>query len=91
MPIFGFCINIWSQLSKLALLIVCFVPNFDIQTGSKLWDKQNLGEPDAMMASDGKRRLVAPDWRQLDPGQCTEPFFGLGLRRVTHARVGWPV
>jgi 2,4-dienoyl-CoA reductase-like NADH-dependent reductase (Old Yellow Enzyme family) len=33
------------------------------QVTCQLWDKEALHEPGVMMASDGKRRLVAPDWR----------------------------
>jgi len=32
------------------------------QVTCQLRDKQGLDEPGVMMASDGKRRLVAPDW-----------------------------
>ena len=35
------------------------------QVTCQLWDKRNLDEPDAMMASDGKHRLVAPDWAPI--------------------------
>jgi 2,4-dienoyl-CoA reductase-like NADH-dependent reductase (Old Yellow Enzyme family) len=33
------------------------------QVTCKLWDRVALDEPDVKLASDGKRRLVAPRWR----------------------------
>jgi dimethylglycine catabolism A len=34
------------------------------QVTCKLWDREELGAPDVTLASDGKRRLVAPRWRR---------------------------
>jgi 2,4-dienoyl-CoA reductase-like NADH-dependent reductase (Old Yellow Enzyme family) len=34
------------------------------QVTCKLWDRDELDEPDVTLASDGKRRLVAPRWRR---------------------------
>jgi 2,4-dienoyl-CoA reductase-like NADH-dependent reductase (Old Yellow Enzyme family) len=34
------------------------------QVTCKLWDRDSLDEPDVTIASDGKRRLVAPRWRR---------------------------
>jgi 2,4-dienoyl-CoA reductase-like NADH-dependent reductase (Old Yellow Enzyme family) len=34
------------------------------QVTCKLWDRDDLGGPDVTLASDGKRRLVAPKWRR---------------------------
>jgi 2,4-dienoyl-CoA reductase-like NADH-dependent reductase (Old Yellow Enzyme family) len=34
------------------------------QVTCKLWDRDALDEPDVTLASDGKRRLVAPRWRR---------------------------
>lgn len=33
------------------------------QVTCKLWDRLDLNEPDISLSRDGKRRLVAPDWR----------------------------
>jgi len=35
------------------------------QVTCKLWDREELDAPDVTLASDGKRRLVAPRWRKL--------------------------
>ena len=32
------------------------------QVTCKLWDREELDEPDLRRASDGKRRLMPPDW-----------------------------
>jgi len=32
------------------------------QVTCKLWDREQLGAPDVTLASDGKRRLIAPHW-----------------------------
>jgi hypothetical protein len=32
------------------------------QVTCQLWDREDLDEPGLRMSSDGKRRLVAPDW-----------------------------
>jgi 2,4-dienoyl-CoA reductase-like NADH-dependent reductase (Old Yellow Enzyme family) len=34
------------------------------QVTCKLWDRDELDEPDVTLATDGKRRLVAPRWRR---------------------------
>jgi dimethylglycine catabolism A len=34
------------------------------QVTCKLWDRDDLDEPDVVLAADGKRRLVAPRWRR---------------------------
>ncbi|HEY5944982.1 MAG TPA: NADH:flavin oxidoreductase [Kofleriaceae bacterium] len=34
------------------------------QVTCKLWDRDELDEPDVTLAADGKRRLVAPRWRR---------------------------
>jgi hypothetical protein len=34
------------------------------QVTCKLWDRDELDAPDVTLASDGKRRLVAPKWRK---------------------------
>jgi 2,4-dienoyl-CoA reductase-like NADH-dependent reductase (Old Yellow Enzyme family) len=34
------------------------------QVTCKLWDRDALDEPDVVLASDGKRRLIAPRWRR---------------------------
>jgi hypothetical protein len=34
------------------------------QVTCKLWDRDDLDKPDVTLASDGKRRLVAPKWRR---------------------------
>jgi 2,4-dienoyl-CoA reductase-like NADH-dependent reductase (Old Yellow Enzyme family) len=34
------------------------------QVTCKLWDRDDLDEPDVVLATDGKRRLVAPRWRR---------------------------
>ncbi|HLL24817.1 MAG TPA: NADH:flavin oxidoreductase, partial [Kofleriaceae bacterium] len=34
------------------------------QVTCKLWDREQLDAPDVTLASDGKRRLVAPKWRR---------------------------
>ncbi len=34
------------------------------QVTCKLWDREELDEPDVKLAADGKRRLVAPKWRR---------------------------
>jgi 2,4-dienoyl-CoA reductase-like NADH-dependent reductase (Old Yellow Enzyme family) len=34
------------------------------QVTCKLWDREQLDEPDVKLAADGKRRLVAPRWRR---------------------------
>ena len=34
------------------------------QVTCKLWDREALDEPDVTIATDGKRRLVAPKWRR---------------------------
>ena len=34
------------------------------QVTCKLWDREQLDEPDVRLASDGKRRLLAPRWRR---------------------------
>jgi 2,4-dienoyl-CoA reductase-like NADH-dependent reductase (Old Yellow Enzyme family) len=34
------------------------------QVTCKLWDRTQLDEPDVVLASDGKRRLVPPAWRK---------------------------
>jgi 2,4-dienoyl-CoA reductase-like NADH-dependent reductase (Old Yellow Enzyme family) len=34
------------------------------QVTCKLWDRDALDGPDVTLASDGKRRLVAPRWRR---------------------------
>jgi 2,4-dienoyl-CoA reductase-like NADH-dependent reductase (Old Yellow Enzyme family) len=33
------------------------------QVTCKLWDREQLDEPDVTLAADGKRRLLAPRWR----------------------------
>ncbi len=33
------------------------------QVTCQLWDREQLDEPDVMLAADGRRRLVAPRWR----------------------------
>jgi 2,4-dienoyl-CoA reductase-like NADH-dependent reductase (Old Yellow Enzyme family) len=34
------------------------------QVTCKLWDRKELDEPGIAMASDGRRRLLAPEWRR---------------------------
>ena len=34
------------------------------QVTCKLWDREELDEPDVTLAADGKRRLIAPRWRR---------------------------
>jgi 2,4-dienoyl-CoA reductase-like NADH-dependent reductase (Old Yellow Enzyme family) len=34
------------------------------QVTCKLWDRDDLAEPDVVLAEDGKRRLIAPRWRR---------------------------
>ena len=34
------------------------------QVTCKLWDRDELDAPDVTLASDGKRRLIAPRWRR---------------------------
>lgn len=34
------------------------------QVTCKLWDREQLDEPDVKLAADGKRRLIAPKWRR---------------------------
>jgi len=34
------------------------------QVTCKLWDREALDAPDVTLASDGKRRLIAPRWRR---------------------------
>jgi 2,4-dienoyl-CoA reductase-like NADH-dependent reductase (Old Yellow Enzyme family) len=34
------------------------------QVTCKLWDREQLDEPDVRLAEDGKRRLIAPKWRR---------------------------
>ena len=34
------------------------------QVTCKLWDREQLDEPEVKLAADGKRRLVAPRWRR---------------------------
>ena len=34
------------------------------QVTCKLWDREQLDEPDVPLATDGKRRLIAPKWRR---------------------------
>ena len=34
------------------------------QVTCKLWDRTNLDEPGIRLASDGKRRLTAPEWQR---------------------------
>ncbi len=34
------------------------------QVTCKLWDREELNEPDVMKSEDGKRRLIAPEWRK---------------------------
>jgi 2,4-dienoyl-CoA reductase-like NADH-dependent reductase (Old Yellow Enzyme family) len=34
------------------------------QVTCKLWDREDLDAPDVTLASDGKRRLVAPPWKR---------------------------
>jgi len=34
------------------------------QVTCKLWDREQLDEPDVTLATDGKRRLIAPKWRR---------------------------
>ena len=34
------------------------------QVTCKLWDREQLDEPDVAMSDDGKRRLIAPKWRR---------------------------
>jgi dimethylglycine catabolism A len=38
------------------------------QVTCQLWDRLELDEPGAMLARDGKRRLLAPAWRTLEAG-----------------------
>lgn len=37
------------------------------QVTCKLWDRKQLDEPGIAMAVDGRRRLLAPDWRSVPP------------------------
>lgn len=38
------------------------------QVTCKLWDRKELDEPGIPKANDGRRRLVAPQWRELEAG-----------------------
>ena len=37
------------------------------QVTCELWDRKALDAPEAVLASDGKRRLTAPQWRPKNP------------------------
>ena len=54
------------------------------QVTCKLWDRERLDEPDVVLASDGKRRLLAPRWDRA------RPVAGEGASRGSDQGAGEP-
>jgi dimethylglycine catabolism A len=55
-------------------VIVCLYTNYcegldqkHKQVTCELWDRERLDEPGVRLSRDGRRRLIAPDWRLPDP------------------------
>ncbi len=42
------------------------------QVTCQLWDREGVGESGVALASDGRRRLTAPDWSPRDMGEPSE-------------------